>query len=320
MLADATAAELVDLGDKAVEELTVVADDDGRTVEGADSLFQHVLRRHIEVVRGLVEYQQVNGLQQQLDHRQTAPLAAAEHLHLLVAVLATKHEGAENVVDAQAHVAFGHVVDGLEHRQLLVKQLGLVLGEVAYLHVVAYLQMAVKGYLAHDTLHQRRLALAVLADKGDLLAALDGEVHVAEDLVVAIHLLHLVADDGVVAGAQTGGELQVHGRIVNVVHLDGHDFLQLLHLLLHLYGLRRLIAEALYKRLHVGDFLLLVLVGAQLLFAALAAQRDVLVVLHAVVNDPAAGYLQRAVRDVIDKRPVVTHQHHRRRRLRQKLL
>ena len=137
---------------------------------------------------------------------------------------------------------------------------------------------------------------------------------------VIVGLPHLVADNGIVATTEAGRELQVHGRIINLIHLDGHDLLQLLHLLLHLHGLRSLIAETLYKRLHISDFLLLVLVSPQLLFTTLTAQRDILVVLHAVVHYPAARDFQRTVRHIIDKGAVVTHQHHSRCRLRQELL
>ena len=59
-------------------------DNDSGTVEGSDSLFEHVLRCHIEVVGGLVEDKQVDGFQQQANHRQTTALATAEHLDFLV--------------------------------------------------------------------------------------------------------------------------------------------------------------------------------------------------------------------------------------------
>ena len=107
------------------------------------------------MVGRLVEYQQVNRFEQQADHSQTAALAAAEHLHLLVAGFTSKHEGSQNIVDAQTNLTLRHIVDGLENRQLLVQQLRLVLGEIAYLHVVAYLQMTLERNLVHDTLHQR---------------------------------------------------------------------------------------------------------------------------------------------------------------------
>ena len=84
MLSDLAATKLIDLADQPVKEFTVVTDNDSRTVKSADGLFQHVLRRHIEVVGGLVENEQVDGLQQQANHSQTATLTTAEHLDFLV--------------------------------------------------------------------------------------------------------------------------------------------------------------------------------------------------------------------------------------------
>ena len=128
--------------------------------------------------------------------------------------------------------------------------------------------------------------------------------------MLAITLRHLVADDGVVATSKTGRELQVHGRVIDLVDLDGHDFLQLLHLLLHLHGLRGLVAETLDEVLHLGDFLLLVLVGPQLLFAALLAQHDVLIIFYAIIDNPSARDFQRTVRHIIYKGTVVADEHH----------
>ena len=111
----------------------------------------------------------------------------------------------------------------------------------------------------------------------------------------------------------------MHSRVVDLVNLDGHDLLQLLHLLLHLHGLRGLVAETFDEVLHLLNLLLLVLVGAQLLLTALLAQHDILVVLHLIVDDATAGDLERAVRHVVDERTVVAHQHNGRRGLRQPL-
>ena len=64
VLANFPAAKGVDLADETVEELAVVAYDDGCAVEGSDGFLQHVLRGHVEVVGRLVEYQQVHWLQE----------------------------------------------------------------------------------------------------------------------------------------------------------------------------------------------------------------------------------------------------------------
>ena len=163
--------------------------------------------------------------------------------------------------------------------------------EIAYLHIVAYLQRSCKRNLAHDTLHKCGLSLAVLADESHFLTALDGKGDVVENCMRAIILAHLVADNGIVATAKTGWKLEVHLLVVDLVDLNGHDLLQLLDAALHLHGLGGLVAETLYKVLDIGNLLLLVLVGSQLLFAALCTKYHILVVFHTIVLYPAAGYL-----------------------------
>ena len=309
MLAHTASAELINLGDKTVEELTVVADDDGSAVESLDGFFQNILRLHIKVVGRLVENQQVDGFEQQPDHGQAAALAATEHPDFLVGSLASEHERTEYVLYPQAYLAARHAVNGVKHGQRLVEQLGLVLREVTYLHVVANLQCACKWYFAHDTLDERRLALAVLAHECHFLAALDGKRNVAEHRMPAVILAHLVADDWIIATAQARGELQVHGGVVDLVDLYRHNLGQLLYAALHLHGLCGLVTEALYELLHVCDFLLLVLVCPELLLAALLAQHHILVVLDLIINHLAAAYLQCAVGNVVDEGAVVAHQH-----------
>ena len=310
MLPHAAVGEGVHLGYEAVEEVAVVAHYDGRAVKGAYGLLEHVLRGHVEVVGGLVENEQVDRLEQQAEHGQAAALASAEHAHALLRGFASEHERAQYVVDFEAHLAVRGAVDGVVDGKALVEQLRLVLREVAYLDVVAYLERAGEGDFAHDALHQRRLALAVAANEGHLLAAAYREVYVREHRVLPVGLAHAVAHYGPVAAALARGKLQAHGRAVNLVHLDGYDFLQLLYAALHLHGLRGLVAEALYEVLDVGYLLLLVLPGAQLLLAPLGAQAHVLVVPYAVVLHAAAGYFERARGDVVEEGAVVADQHY----------
>ena len=121
----------------------------------------------------------------------------------------------------------------------------------------------------------------------------------------AIVLADILADNGIVTTTQTGWEFQAQGRVVDLIDLDGHYLLQLLYLLLHLYGFGGLIAEALNELAHLLNLLLLVLIGAQLLFTTLLAQHDILVVLHLVVHNLATGNLQRAIGDIVDEGTVV---------------
>ena len=116
MFAHAAVGKGVDARDQSVEEFAVVADQDYGAVELAYGFLEHLLRAHVEVVRGLVEDEQVHGLEQQFYHGQAGALAAGEHLYLLLRFLASKHEGAQNVANLQADVAPCHTVDGVEDR------------------------------------------------------------------------------------------------------------------------------------------------------------------------------------------------------------
>ena len=171
------------------------------------------------------------------------------------------------------------------------------------------LQVAREGNFSHDTFHECRLTLTVLTYKGYFLTALYGEGDMFKHGVVAVVLSHVVANDRIVTTSQAGRKMEMHGRIVDFVHFHWYDLLQLANALLHLHGLCGLIAEALDKLLDVGYLLLLVGIGPQLLFSALFAQVEVLVVFYAVVLNVMAGDLYGAVGDIVDKRAVVAHQH-----------
>ena len=186
----------------------------------------------------------------------------------------------------------------------------MVLGEIAYLHIVSNGELSIEGNLTHDAFNQRGLSLAVLSHEGHFLAALQDEIDVGEHLMLTIGLANILADNRVVATPQARRELQMQRGVVDFVNLYRHHLLQLLNLLLHLHGLRGLIAEALDERPHVLHLLLLVLVGAQLLFATLFSEYDILVVFHFIVDDLTAGDFQRAIGHIIYKGTVVAHQHH----------
>ena len=158
-----------------------MADDDGGTVEGSDGFFQHVFRLHVEVVRRLVENEQVHGFQQQANHRQPAALTARQHFYFFIRLLAAEHKRTENVVDAQADFAACHSVDGLENGERFVEQLRLILGEVTDLHVVADFQISLKRNLAHDTLHKRGFSLTILADECHFFTAFQRKIDVGKD-------------------------------------------------------------------------------------------------------------------------------------------
>ena len=90
--------------------------------------------------------------------------------------------------------------------------------------------------------------------------------------MVAVTLAHTLDYQREVARTFGLGEFEAQPGVVHLVHLDGHYLFQLLDAALHLHRLGRLVAEPLDELLGVGYHLLLVLVGAHLLFHALLAQ------------------------------------------------
>ena len=127
--------------------------------------------------------------------------------------------------------------------------------------------------------------------------------------MAAIALLHIFADDGVVAATQTWWKLKVQGRVVDLVNLYWHNLLQLFYAALNLNGFCWLVAEALNKVFYVGNLFLLVLIGTKLLLTTLCSKLHIFVILDLIVGNPSAGYLQCSVGDVVYERPVVAHKH-----------
>ena len=261
VLAHQSTTELVDLVHQSVQKFTVVADQNYRAVKRMYGLFQYILGSHVQVIGRLVQYKEVYRLQQQFDHCKSASLTATQHFYFLVRGFAAKHKGAEDVANLQPYIATGHAVDCIEHGQVAVEQLCLVLGIVAYLHIVPELQVARVGDFAHDALHQGGLALAVLSHKGYFFAAPDGQRHVVEDAMRAIILAHIFANHRIVTAARTGWEFQVQRSVVNLVHLNGDHLFQLLDTALYLHCFRGLVAKAFDEVADVGHLLLLVFVG-----------------------------------------------------------
>ena len=269
MLFHQATAKFINFRDQSVEELAVVAHHDNRAVKIADGILQHVFRTHIKMVRRFVENQEVHRFQQQLDHRQTATLPAGKHLDFLVGCLAAKHESAQDVADFQPHIALGHTVYRVEHRQLAVQQLRLVLRKIADLHVVPYLQMPVKRDFAHDALDERGFPFAVLAHESHFLASFQGEIHIVEHHMAAVCLPYALTNKRIIAAPRCRRKFQPQRGRIHLVHLHRHDFLQLLDAALHLHGLGGFVTETLDKVLDVSNFFLLVLVGPELLFPTL---------------------------------------------------
>ncbi len=122
---------------------------------------------------------------------------------------------------------------------------------------------------AGQQLDQRRLPRPVDAHQRDAVAALDDEIHAAEDEFVAIALRHVLK-----LGHDAAARLGLRKREVNGLlfggQLDALDLFQLLDAALHLFGLGGLVAEAIDEGFQLLDALALVAIrGFQLLGALL---------------------------------------------------
>ena len=75
-------------------------DDDDRTREVKDGFLQDVLRADVEVIRRLVEDEEVCRAKEELDKGYTTTLAPTEDRDLLLRLLTAEHKGPEEVIDA----------------------------------------------------------------------------------------------------------------------------------------------------------------------------------------------------------------------------
>ena len=305
VLGDLPTPELIDLADEAVEEVTVVGDEDERAIIVEEGLLEDFLRLHVEVVRRFVEDQQVVGLKEELEQSQARALTTAEDLDLLRRSFAAKHKGAEEILDLRADLALGYIVDSLEDGARLILDGRLILGEVADLHVMAKREDTFVLQLLHDTAHEGTLPFPVLPDEGNLVAALDHQVDIREDTLVAKGLADALHLHGIVARAWGGWEAQTDSGGIDLIDLDQLELLKHTHTALHLVGLGVRALEALDEVGRLGDELLLLLVGLHLLLAALGTQALVLGVVHLIVVEAAHRDLEGTRGDVVDEGAVV---------------
>ena len=187
-----------------------------------------------------------------------------------------------------------------------------MLGIVGDAHVGAQVAGAGGGrFQAGDDLHERGLTGAVGADECHVLAAVELDVDVAVDVLVAVGLGYALEAHDHVAGARRVGELKVD--VLVAFGQDDEllfDLLDLADALLRLGGLSGLVAELVNEDLHVGDIALLGgTLGAHLLQVILA-----LLEIAAVVAGVGgyAAVLERG--DVVDagvhEGAVVTYDEH----------
>ena len=149
----------------------------------------------------------------------------------------------------------------VEHARVGVQLLVLILREVIRLGVVAQYVFARRERLgARQQLDQRGFARAVHAHQRHAVAALDDEIHAAENRFVAIalgHVLELRHDAPAGLGLR---KREVDGLLFGG-QFDALDPFQFLDAALHLLGFGGLVAEAVDEGFQLLDAVALVAIG-----------------------------------------------------------
>ena len=205
---------------KSIKEITVVAYHNHRAIELLHGILQHILRLHVEVVRRLVQNQEIHGFEQKFNHCQTTALTTRQHLHVLVACLTTKHECSKQITNLESYFTLCYPVDSVEHSDITIEQLSLILCKIANLHIVPHFQLTIERDFIHDTLHEGGFSLTVITYECHFFASLDGKVHIAKHLMLAIALANFLANQRIVATAEAWWKFQMQATRIDFIHLN----------------------------------------------------------------------------------------------------
>ena len=296
---DSSAAKFVHFFDESVEEIPVVGDADDCAVKVLQGGFEDIFGLHVQVVRRLIEDEEVARLEEEPDHRESASFASGEDFDFFLGGFAAEHEGAEDIADLRTDVSDCNVINSVEDGEVLIEKGCLVLGKITDLDVVSYFEGAQVVELAHDTLDESGFTFSVLADECHFLASSDGESDVMEDIVVSEIFSQVFDDERKIATSRCRRKTEVEAARVLQIHLETFEFLQLLDAALYLDGFGGFISEALDEILGVLNHLLLVLVGADLLLMTFLAELHKTAVVDVIIVDAPERYFYRPGAGVI---------------------
>ena len=170
-----------------VDQRTIVRHEQDRALERVEGILERLAALDVEVVRRLVEHEQVRARGDDRRERQAAALAARQHADLALDLALREQEHAQDGAGLRLRQASPRAgSERLDDRQV-IGQLARVLREVGRLDAVAELELArVHSARAEQGLDERGLAAAVRADQRDALPALDRERGVLEQRLVAV--------------------------------------------------------------------------------------------------------------------------------------
>ena len=221
-------------------------------------------------------------------HRAIRPRSPPD-FYLFVYRVPGKKETAQKIARFGAHGLGRFVFDSLYEGLFQVEAFLLVLGVVAEVYVVAFLDRALVVYLSEKATYESGLTLSVLADESYFVAAFHFEVYTAQNLFrfvfyfyfmpVAVYFaVGVVEGFAYVFGAEhyfsrraVHLELQIHRGNVVSIYFYKLGLFQPLHQALRKCGLGGFVAETFDQLFGLFDLVFLVFASGDLLFAYLLA-------------------------------------------------
>jgi len=249
-----------------LDQVRVVGDQDHRPLVAVDRLHQRLTAVDVQMVGRLVHQDDVRRFPADQREQQPCLLPARQianpRLRLVLAEAEPTQLGANHRLRRLGHERLEGLQRGAVHRQLV----GLMLGKITDLELARFLhQPRAHPQPPGEHLEQGRLAVAVGAEQGNAIIAVDAQINALEHRRVIA-----VADLAVVDGQQRRGqrpgfgEVEGHGPLVGD-RGDGLHPRQHLQPRLRLPRLGRLVAEAIDEAHDMGalGLLLLLLPGEQ---------------------------------------------------------
>ena len=278
-------------------------DDDERAGKCHQRLFDRFARRNVEMVRRLVEHEEVRAREHELEERQTRLLAAREIADAAKDLVAVEEERAE--VLARLVLCDAEIVVEFADQGILRIQPLMLLREIADLHAAADLHApCLRRKLAQKHAQERRLARAVRADDGDAVALADEQGEMRKHGAAAKsegHILQFRHAVGALGGRMKGEVAEA--RLLR----RQHDAFHTAQLALAPARLLRLDARAVTADvfLRALDVLLLLLVGSEQRLLPLGVHLLKATVISRVRGHRAARKVEDVRRHAVEEEAVV---------------
>ena len=286
VLFDPTVPEFIQLIHKPLQEAPVMGYNNQRAIELTESFFEDVLGADIHMVGRFIQRQHIIRLEHQLGHAEPGPLPPGQDRDLLVNVFSFEEKRPQDIPEPCPDVACRNPVQGTEHRFVLVQDILLVLGVIADMDIVSDAGLAGNGSQlpCHDA-HQGGFSLAVPADEGHFLPALDFDTRMGEHDFPGIADRQVLSFEDHVTGSFRRRKPQADLCPVRLIDFNAVEPLQRLNTGLDLVGFGRFITETVDEIFCLLNHPLLVLIGGRLLRNPFGSQCNILTVRDFIIMD-----------------------------------